>query len=82
MKVKPGAEVERNVECRMSNVGNEEKEKVERTGLKKVTREAEGMVLLQWQRKWGGSPDRVRYGMNNVLRPALPYVIMAVLLFT
>lgn len=49
-------------ECRISNVGNEEQEKVEQTGLKKVTREAEGMGLLQWQRKWGGSPDRVRYG--------------------
>lgn len=30
---------------------------MEQKGLKNETREAEGMGLLQWQRKWGGSPD-------------------------
>jgi hypothetical protein len=38
--------------------GNEEERKeVEQKGLKNETGEAEGMGLLQWQRKWGGSPD-------------------------
>lgn len=37
---------------------NEVVEKVESRGLKKESREAEGMGLLQWQRKWGGSPKR------------------------
>lgn len=43
----------------VEDVENEGKEKVDQTGLKKETREAEGMGLLQWQRKWGGSPDRL-----------------------
>lgn len=46
------------VECRnVVNEKNEEKKEVEQKGLKNETREAEGMGLLQWQRKWGGSPD-------------------------
>lgn len=53
----------------MKNVGkaeNEVDEKVEETGLKKESREAEGMGLLQWQRKWGGSPE---VWMSYVVRP-------------
>lgn len=59
----------------VEDVENEGKEKVDLTGLKKETREAEGMGLLQWQREWGGSPDSEAYGgtirMNDVLRAAL-----------
>jgi hypothetical protein len=43
-------------ECREKR-NEEEKKEVEQKGLKNETREAEGMGLLQWQRKWGGSPD-------------------------
>lgn len=44
------------LECRENGTERRKKE-VEQTGLKNETREAEGMGLLQWQRKWGGSPD-------------------------
>lgn len=55
----------------VENEENEGREKVERAGLKKETREAEGMGLLQWQRRWGGSPDRLYDTMNDVLPAAL-----------
>lgn len=52
---------------------------MDQTGLKKETREAEGMGLLQWQRKWGGSPDSEAYGgtirMNDVLPAALRTIL-------